>query len=70
MGDLVAYPVENPVGRRGSAPKESDFVNMAGRGKSASAGGFPPIFTLINGGTDVIRVGSEAPLATTRGGIA
>ena len=70
MGDLVAYPVENPAGRGGSAPKDVEFVNVARRGKDPAEGQFPPTFTLINGGTDVIRVGSEAPLATTRGGIA
>ena len=70
MGSLVAYPVDNPVFLGGSAKSDGNFVTTTGRGSRAVADRFPSDFSFISSDDAVIRGGSEATLATTRGGVA
>jgi hypothetical protein len=68
VGGFVAYAVENPVGRHVSAVNDGSFVDLATRGNSAAADRSGSTFTFISIEAAVIRVGPEAPSATTRGG--
>jgi hypothetical protein len=68
VGSFVAYPVENPVGRRVSAVNDGSFVALTTRGNSAAANRFASSFTFIGIEVTVIRADPEAPPATTRGG--
>jgi len=68
VGVLVAYAVENPVGRGVSAVNDGSFVDLATRGNSAAADRSASTFTFVSIEAAVIHVGPEAPPATTRGG--
>jgi hypothetical protein len=70
VGGFVAYPVEKPIDRFGSTTDNRNFVNLGGRREGLPPDRFPAIFTPISSVAAVIRGGTEAPLATTRGGVA
>jgi hypothetical protein len=70
MGSLVAYAVDNPVFRGGSARSDGNFVTIAARHNCAAADRFPSDFTLISIDDSVIRSGSEPTPVATRGGVA
>jgi hypothetical protein len=69
VGSFVAYAVENPLDRGISAVSNRSLVNLATRGNRAVTDRFAYYFTFTNIGTAVVRIGSKAPPATTRGSV-